>query len=226
MSATLNETVSSREGGSTQATVKRTSRIRYSRITGALYLLTHVTAVTAVVAYASVDTIRLGVMLEFLLALGCLGTGVLIWHLLRHRGPVRAASFAAMRLMEAAIIGAATIPMLTIVLTDSFGSPLGDVLTEVHRAGFLIGQGMIISVNTIILGWLLLDARAVSRALTILGITGGCIVLIGNCLQLFGVADMGGTIAGLTAVPIFAFEIWFALTLLTVGLRADDQLKA
>jgi len=138
---------------------------RYSRVTGALYLLTHVTAVAAVAAYANVDTVRLGVALEFLLALGCLGTGVLLWHLLRAHGPVRAASFAALRVLEAAVIGAATLPMLAVALTDSFGEPLGDALVEVHRAGFLIGQGMIISVNTVILGWLLLDARAVPRSL-------------------------------------------------------------
>lgn len=181
--------------------------------------MTHVTAVTAVIAYASPDTIRLGVALEFVLALGCLGTGVLLWHLLRSHGPVRAASFGALRLLEAAVIGAATLPMLTIALTDSFGTPLGEVLTEVHQAGFLIGQGMIISVNTMVLGWLLLDSRAVPRALAILALAGGFIVLIGNCLQLFGTVEMAGTVAGLTAIPIFVFEIWFALYLLIKGLR-------
>ena len=196
---------------------------RYSRVTGALYLLTHVTAVAAVAAYANVDTVRLGVALEFLLALGCLGTGVLLWHLLRAHGPVRAASFAALRVLEAAVIGAATLPMLAVALTDSFGEPLGDALVEVHRAGFLIGQGMIISVNTVILGWLLLDARAVPRSLAILGLAGGVIVLVGNGLQLFGAIDLGGAIAGLTAVPIFTFEIWFAFTLLIRGLRVDPE---
>lgn len=193
--------------------------LRLSRITGALYLVTHITAVTAVIAYANPGTIRLGAALEFILALGCLGTGVLLWHLLRTRGPVRAASFGALRLLEAAVICAATLPMLTIALTDSFGTPLGAALTEVHQAGFLIGQGMIISVNTIILGWLLLDSRTVPRALAILGLAGGIIVLIGNCLQLFGTVEMAGTVAGLTALPIFVFEIWFALYLLIKGLR-------
>ncbi|WP_236968583.1 DUF4386 domain-containing protein [Microbacterium aurantiacum] len=180
------------------------------------------TAVTAVIAYGDAGGIRLGVALELVLALGCLGTGVLLWHLLRSYGPVRAASFGALRLMEAAVIGAATLPMLAIALTGSFGQPLGDALVEVHRAGFLIGQGMIISVNTIILGWLLLDARVGPRALAFLAVAGGVIVLIGHGLQLFGVIEMGVPIAGLTAVPIFVFEIWFAVYLLVRGLRRRD----
>lgn len=200
--------------------------MRYSLATGALYLLTHVTSVTAVFAYGSAGGIRPGVALEFLLALGCLGTGVLLWHLLRPYGPVRAASFGALRLLEAAVIGAATLPMLTIALTDGFGTPLGDTLTEVHQAGFLIGQGMIISINTLILGWLLFDARVVPRALAVLGLAGGAIVLVGNVLQLFGAIEMGGTIAGITAVPIFAFEIWFAFYLLIRGLRVSAPAAA
>lgn len=198
---------------------------QYARLTGLLYLVTHVTSVAAVIAYADADGIRLGVALELVLALGCLGTGVLLWHLLRQYGPVRAASFGALRLLEAAVIGAGTLPMLAIALTGSFGQPLGDVLVEVHRAGFLIGQGMFISVNTVVLAWLLLDARVVPRALALLGLAGGVIVLVGNCLQLFGAIAMGGTIAGLTAVPIFAFEIWFALYLLIRGLRRSESAR-
>ena len=201
----------------------RTESKQHARLTGVLYLVTHVTAVTAVIAYAHADGVRLGVALEFVLALGCLGTGVLLWHLLRPYGPVRAASFGALRLLEAAVIVAATLPMLAIALTGSFGQPLGDALVEVHRAGFLIGQGMIISVNTIILAWLLLDARLVPRALAMLGLAGGVIVLVGNGLQLFGAIAMGGAIAGLTAVPIFGFEIWFALYLLIRGLRRTES---
>lgn len=57
----------------------------YARTTGALYLVTHVTSVGAVAAYGA-GALTLGVALEFLLALGCLGTGILLWLLLRASG--------------------------------------------------------------------------------------------------------------------------------------------
>jgi hypothetical protein len=76
---------------------------RQARLAGVLYLVTHVTSVAAVIAYGG-GLLRAGVALEFVLALGCLGTGVLLWVLLQSRGPARAASFALLRTLEAAVI--------------------------------------------------------------------------------------------------------------------------
>ncbi|AWB89752.1 DUF4386 domain-containing protein [Homoserinimonas hongtaonis] len=188
----------------------------YARTAGILYLVTHVTSVTAVVAYAS-DAVALGVVLELTLAAGCLGTGILLHLLLRSLGPARAATFAALRALEAAVIAAGTLPMLA--LTSTTSTLATEALLAVHGAAFLVGQGLVISVNTIVLGWLLFDARVVPRPLAALGVVGGMLVLLSNTAQLFDLIPQGGTVAGLCAVPIFAFEIWFAITLIAVGLR-------
>ncbi len=187
----------------------------YARSAGALYLLTHATSVTAVVAYGA-SAFALGVALEFLLALGCLGTGILLWMLLRERGPVRAMTFLALRGLEAAVILAGTLPMLALLWTAGDG----EVLRALHQGAFLVGQGLVISVNTIVLGWLLFDARAVPRALAALGMLGGVLVLAGNTAQLFGAIPFGGPLAGICAIAVFAFEIWFALQLLVRGIRS------
>lgn len=195
----------------------------YARAAGILYLTTHATSVLAVVAYGDGSNalgLRVGVALEFALALGCLGTGILLLALLRSHGLVRAGTFAALRAVEAAVICAGTLPMLALVWTDTLGSVLGDTLVQLHAAAFLVGQGLVISVNTIVLGWLLLDARVVPRALALLGLAGGVLVLLSNTAQLLGLIPLNGTIAGLCAAPIFAFEIWFAICLIARGLRS------
>ena len=197
----------------------RTSARTYARTTGALYLSTHVTSVLAVVAYDS-GALRLGVLLEVLLALGCLGTGVLLLVLLRPYGEARAVTFALLRTLEAAVIAAGTLPMLALAWRDTGTGPMAAALTDLHTAAFLVGQGLVIAVNTVVLGWLLLDARVVPRGLGMLGVGGGVLVLVGNLAQLFDLIPLGGTVAGLCAVPAFAFEIWWALLLLTRGLRA------
>ena len=196
----------------------------YARTAGILYLVTHVTSVTAVAAYAG-DSRALGVALELLLAAGCLGTGILLWLLLRHIGPARAATFAALRALEAAVIATGTLPMLALMWTAA-SAPMTDAFVALHTAAFLVGQGLVISVNTVILGWLLLDARVVPRALAVLGMIGGALVLVSNTAQLFGLIPQGGTVAGLCAVPIFVFEIWFAIHLIAVGLRPRNVAPA
>ncbi|MVA76281.1 DUF4386 family protein [Auraticoccus sp. F435] len=198
-----------------------TSRARtYARTAGIFYLVTHVTSITAVAAYAA-GTLAVGVALELVLAGGCLGTGILLWLLLRPVGPARAATFAGLRALEASVIAAGTLPMLALLWMTEPG-PIAEVLVDLHTAAFLVGQGLVISVNTVILGWLLLDARATPRALAVLGMVGGTLVLVSNSAQLFGLIPQGGTIAGLCAVPVFAFEIWFAIHLIAVGLRPRE----
>lgn len=191
---------------------------QHARAAGILYLVTHVTSVAAVVAYSAGATVA-GVTLEFALAIGCVGTGVLLWVLLRERGPARAATFAALRTVEGSVILAGTLPMLAVAWIDPANEQLLDVGTAVHTASFLIGQGLVISVNTVVLGWLLWNSRVVPRPLGALGIAGGLIVLASNLTQLWGLIPLNGAAAGAAAVPIFAFELWFAIYLIVFGLR-------
>jgi len=190
----------------------------HARAAGALYLSTHVTSVLAVVAYDA-GALTLGVLLEVALALGCVGTGVLLLELLRPYGPARAATFALLRTVEAAVIAAGTLPMLALAWAEPAAAGVTTMLTDLHAAAFLVGQGLVISVNTVVLGWLLIGAGVVPRALGVLGVAGGALVLVGNLGQLVDVIPQGGAVAGLCAVPVFAFEIWWAALLLTRGLR-------
>lgn len=189
-----------------------------ARAAGILYLVTHVTSTTAVLAYTSGWT-RGGVTLEFALAMGCLGTGVLLWVLLRDSGPTRAAAFALLRAVEAAVIIAGALPMVATLWLDRTDAGWSEALAAVHTASFLLGQGLVIGVNTIVLGWLLWDSRRVPRGLALLGIIGGVLVLASDLGQLWAVVPLNGSVAGVAAVPIFAFEIWLAISLIAVGLR-------
>ena len=199
-----------------QARTHHTPR-QHARAAGLLYFVTHVTSVVAVVAYG-VGLIPAGVTLEFGLAIGCAATGVLLWHLLRAFGPARAATFAILRGVEAAVIIAGMLPMLTMHWAPA-SSASGEMASSMHTASFLIGQGLVISVNTVVLGSLLWDSRVVPRPLAALGAAGGLLVLASNLCQLWGIIPLNGAAAGAAALPVFAFEIWLAIYLIVRGLR-------
>lgn len=209
---------------------------RLALIAGLLYLLTHATSVLAVVAYggaltdpAAVDptAVRTGAMLEFLLAIGCLGTGTALLPLLRPHSEALAATFALLRTMEAAVIAVGALPMLALSsLGPDAAGPLGAALVDLHAGAFLIGQGLIIAVNTPVLAWMLLRARLVPAPLAVLGLVGGVVVFASNVAQLFAIIPAGGAVAGLCAVPIFTFELWFAAYLVFRGLRETDAVPA
>ncbi len=190
----------------------------YARGAGIAYLTTHITSVAAVISYRG-GALAEGVVLEFVLALGCVGTGVLLWLLLRPYGPARASAFALLRTVEAAVIIAGALPMVVLLRLPTQIRAATIPLEHLHDAAFLLGQGLVISVNTIILGWLLFDASVVPRALATLGVTGGAIVLASNLAQLFGAVAPGGAVAALCAIPVFGFELWLAAFLIVRGIR-------
>lgn len=189
---------------------------RTARVAGLLYLSTHVTSVAAVVAYSTPGSVLWGVALEVLLALGVLGTGVALLPLLSPFGPALAQAFSALRTLEAAVIAAGALPMLVLARGHAIDAGLAHAL---HDAAFLVGQGLVISVNTLVIAVLLMRSGAVPRWIGALGMAGGVLVLIGNTAQLLGVVSREDAIAGILAVPVFAFEISFAVCLLVRGVR-------
>ena len=210
---------------------------RRSLIAGLLYFSTHVTSVAAVIAYGTTppdvtppfdDTpILAGVLLEVLLAFGVIGTGVALLPVLRPHGESLAYTFTSLRNVEGAVILAGAMAMLTLAWTaaaDVATDTIAEVLFDVHRASFLLGQGLVISINSIVIGYLLRRSRLVPGWIATLGIIGGSVVLVSNLAQLLDVIAFAGAIAGVAALPVFAFEICFAGYMVIKGLRphTDD----
>lgn len=201
-------------------------------VAGLLYFSTHITSVGAAAAYATAladpaasgahALVLLGVALEVALALGVVGTGVVLLPLLTPYAPTLAATFSALRTLEAAVIAAGVLPMLVLagLGAPSAGSAGIPILVDLHAAAFLVGQGLVISVNTLVIGALLVRSRVVPRWIGVLGIVGGVLVLTGNSLQLTGALGPGSPWALLFAGPVFVFELSFATSLVARGLRA------
>lgn len=193
-----------------------------ARSAGILYLVTHVTSIGAVAAYAT-GAIALGVTLEFVLAVACAATGVIVWTLLAEAGPTRAMAFLSLRVIEASVIIAGVLPLVGALLDSTAAT---GAATSVHTAAFLVGQGLVIAVNTVILGSLLWTSHAVPRVLAGLALAGGTIVFLSDLGQLWAVIPVNGPVAAVAALPIFAFEIWLAIRLIVVGVRPRATVTA
>ncbi len=213
-----------------------TATRRAALLAGLLYLTTHVTSVAALLAYgptladpglAAGRSALFGVALETLLALGVVGTGVALLPVLAPHAPIGAPAFAALRTLEGAVIAVGAASMLalaTVVDGSAAGAPLADPalargLVAVHQGTFLVGQGLVISVTTLVIAATVYRTRLVPLWIGLLGLIGGALVLVSNVAQMFGVLDRGGSLAALLAVPVFAFEISFAVQLIVRGVR-------
>ncbi|MGW6132020.1 DUF4386 domain-containing protein [Cellulomonas sp. NPDC055163] len=207
---------------------------------GVLYLLTHVTSITAVLLYRDIGEperflagtgadgpVLLGSLLEVVLALAVIGTAVTLYPVVRRQHEGAALGYAALRTLEAAVITIGVVPLLALVTVRQSlaGAPgpetvaLAEGLVALHDWTFLVGPGFVCGTNTVVLAALLLRSGLVPRPIAVLGLVGGPLVLATNAGVMFGLYDQVSVLTGLGAVPIFAWEICLAVYLITRGFR-------
>jgi hypothetical protein len=206
-----------------------------SALVGALFLVTHVTSVGAVVLYGPMldggtwltqdgeGTRQLaGALLDVILAVAVIGTGLALLPLLRDKARGSAAAYLMFRAAEAAVILAGTAAVIALVWLRSAGqagAEAGAMLLELYRAAFLVGPGLVIGVNTVVLALALRRHRLVPGWIPVLGLIGAPLVVLSNLAVMFGVQEQVSQTAMLAAVPIFAWEISLAVYLLARGIR-------
>ena len=84
---------------------------------------------------------------------------------------------------------------------------------------FLIGQSFMPAVNDILLGLLLYQSRLVPRGLSLIGLIGGPILVVGDMLVLFGFIGQHDAATGLFALPVAVFEFSLGIYLVVKGFK-------
>jgi len=212
-------------------------------LAGILFLVTHVTSVGAVALYGPMLTDagwmdsdasglaqRLGAVLDVILAIAVVGTAVALLPVLRRPEPRSASAYLALRTLEASVIllgAVAVLGALAVRGQHAAGSDAAGVaLLALYRAAFLVGPGLVIGANTLVLAAALRRTRLVPVWIPVLGLVGAPLVVLSNLAVLFGLQSQVSPTAALAAVPIFAWEISLAVYLIVRGPRAATRADA
>jgi hypothetical protein len=180
----------------------------------------------AYVLGAGADTqVLLGGFLELLLAGSCIGTGVALYPVVRRYGPSVALGYVCGRLLEAALICVGIVATLSLVSLRRAAAPGDDealttaarTLIALHDWTFLLGPGLVIGVNSMLLAWLMHRSGLVPRWIARLGLAGGALVLASSTAVLFGLYAQTSAAALLAALPVAAWEMCLAVRLLARG---------
>jgi hypothetical protein len=209
----------------------------HARAAGLLYLLTFV-SIPTLFLYASVrdtnyllttgsDTaVLVGGVLEFIVALACIGTAVALYPVLKRQNESVAMGFIGVRVLEGATIVAGIACLLTIVTLRQGGVGADGLVTSQALVGlydrmFFLGQSMLPIANAGLLGYLLYRSRLVPRALPLLGFIGATMLLMSNAGILFGAWDRVSAVAAIAVLPIAAWEFSLGVYLLVKGFRPE-----
>ncbi len=127
-------------------------------------------------------------VLELIVAFAIVGTGVVLFPVLKRQNEGVALGFVTSRLFEAGVIIVGIISVLSIVtLQQEVGATagadagslviVGQSLVATHDWSFLIGQTLLPGINALLLGSLMYRSRLVPRVIPLLGLIGGPLLI-------------------------------------------------
>jgi hypothetical protein len=187
---------------------------------------------------ARTDTrVLLGAFFEVLTVISVIGTGVALYPVIRRESEGLATGYLAGRVFEGAMIAVGLISLLAVATlrqdaAAEGGASLimtGKALVAVHDATFLLGPGLAIGINTLLLASVMYRSRLVPRAIAVIGLVGGPLVFASSTAVLLGAYEQVSGPALLAAIPVFAWEMSLAVRLLVKGFDrspARDQTVA
>jgi Domain of unknown function (DUF4386) len=184
---------------------------RTAFVAGVFFLATEVTAIPALLLYQPVlrdgnylvgpDTdnrVLLGGLLELLLVVAVIGTAVTLYPVVKRQNHSVALGYVCGRLLEAAIIVVGAVSVLTLVTlrqdlagtADAGSAGVATVersLVAIHDWTFLLGPSWNLGINSVLLAYLVHRSELVPRAIAVLGLVGGSLVMMSATAMLFGV---------------------------------------
>jgi hypothetical protein len=206
-----------------------------SLLAGIIYLLTFVSIPTLTI-YSQVKSANyitgsgpdtpaiIGGILEIIVALAGIGTAVVLFPVLRKQNESAAIGLVAARILESGTIFVGVAFILSIVTlrqTEAGADALATshALAILYDRIFLLGQSFMPAICDMLLGFMLYQSRLVPRGLSLIGIVGGPVLLIGYYAVISGLIGQHAPLAGLSAVPVALFEFSMGIYLVIKGFK-------
>jgi hypothetical protein len=102
---------------------------------------------------------------------------------------------------------------------------ISNMLSILYDRIFLVSQSLLPAVNDLLLGFLLYQSRLVPRALSLIGIVGGPVLIAGFLAVLFGVIEYTSPLKGLSAIGVAVFELSLGIWLVVKGFDSKAVAK-
>jgi Domain of unknown function (DUF4386) len=214
-------------------TTGESSHRRVSRTAGILYVLTFVSIPTFalyhpvkganyLVGSGSDTPAVVGGILEVTVALAGIATAVVLFPILKKQNESFALGLVAARILESGTIFVGVAFLLAIVTLHQDGAGSGALVTShalvaLYDRIFLLGQSFMPAVCDLLLGFLLYKSRLVPRGLSLIGIVGGPLLVVGYLAVLFGAVEQHSSLAGLSALLVAVFEFSLGVWLIVKG---------
>lgn len=174
--------------------------------------------------------VPLGALFEILTAVFGVATAVALFPVARRTSERSALSFVTTRVMEAVVIFVGVFAIMTVYtlrhdVAGTAGADTASLLTvgrslvAVHDWTFLVGPGLMASLNALAIGSVMYRSRLIPRWIPTLGLIGAPLLLASTAATLFGAWDQISAPAALLTLPIAVWEFSFGVYMAVKGFR-------
>ena len=171
-----------------------------------------------------------GSWLEVITAIACIATAVALYPATRRVCRISAIGFVASRIVEATLIMVGVLGVLSVVsLKASFAGATGAEAGTLQMAGetlvamrqwtFLLGPGLIVGINALLLGNVMYRGRLVPRIIPTIGLIGAPLILMSATATIFGGWEQTSVPAALCALPAAVWEFSLGIYLTFKGFK-------
>jgi Domain of unknown function (DUF4386) len=213
-------------------------------LAGGLYLVTFAASIPArfffldpvlsdpgyIVGSGADTRVLAGGLLDMVNALACIATAVVLFTVVKRQSETLALGFVASRLLEAAIIAIGVVSLFAVVtlrqdLAGTAGADeaalvtVGASLVAVYEWTFLFGPNVLAAVNGLLLGTLMYRSGLVPRAIPLMGLIGGPLLLASVVGVVFGAHDLDAGQHVIAAAPIALWELSLGVYLVVKGFK-------
>ncbi|PWW05129.1 uncharacterized protein DUF4386 [Paenibacillus cellulosilyticus] len=215
---------------------------RSAKLTGVLFIVAAISSIFGLLLYDPIlngtdylsegakhdNQIIWGAIMELILVVSAVGTAVTMYPVLRRYSERIALGHLCFRFLEAVIITVGIVSILSLLTLSrdftaaaspdlSFYHASGTLLIAIHDWTFLLGPNFMLGINTMMYSYIFYRSGLVPRFLSILGMTGGALVLAAALFEMFGVFEQVSVWGGLLSLPVAANEMALAVILLARG---------
>jgi hypothetical protein len=214
-------------------------------VTGVLFVITYVTSIPPVLfLYVPVlddpgyivgagpdNGVLWGTFLELLLIVANIGTAVVLFPILKRVNEIFALGYVTARIVESVFIAVGILSILTVVtLRQDFAGAagadaatlvtVGKSLVALNKWTFQLGPGFVVGIgNGLLLGYLMYRSALVPRAMAVLGLIAGPVLLARFVGILFGVFEPGSVLGSIMVMPEFIWELLLGIWLIVKGFK-------
>jgi Domain of unknown function (DUF4386) len=221
-------------------TTPMTSTRKTALVAGIFYLITFISIPTLalygpvknhrdwVLGTGSHTGVLVGGFLEVIVALAGIGTAIALYPVVKRQNEGFALGFVTSRVIEAGLIFTGVLSLLSLVtlrqdLGGATGANAASLVTTaashvaIYKWTFVLGQNLMPGVNALLLGTLLYRSRLVPRALPVLGLIAGPLLIASVAATIFGGIKLGSPIVA--GLPVAAWELSLGVWLVVKGFR-------